>query len=59
MPKFCSASNPAKPVLARLSAIHSLKNYPYFHAEIDYIWAVTSVIPAQAGIQVFLTLQYE
>jgi hypothetical protein len=34
MPKFCSSSNPAKLVLARLSAIHSLKKYPHSYAEI-------------------------
>jgi hypothetical protein len=35
MPKSCSSSNPAKPVLARLSAIRSLKKHPYSYAEIE------------------------
>ena len=35
MPKFYSFANPAKPILARLSTIHTLKKHPHSYAEID------------------------
>jgi hypothetical protein len=34
MPNFCSSSNPAKPILVRLSVIHSLKKHPHSYAKI-------------------------
>jgi hypothetical protein len=35
MPNFCSSSNPAKPILVRLSVIHSLKKHPHSYAKIE------------------------
>ena len=37
MPNFCSSSNPAKPILVRLSVIHSLKKHPHSYAKIDIL----------------------
>jgi hypothetical protein len=39
MPNFCSSSNPAKPILVRLSVIHCLKKHPHSYAKIDYLKA--------------------
>jgi hypothetical protein len=36
MPNFRLSSNPAKPILVRLSAIHSLKKYPHSYAKIVF-----------------------
>jgi hypothetical protein len=37
MPNFRLSSNPAKPILVQLSAIHSLKKYPHSYAKIVLI----------------------
>jgi hypothetical protein len=37
MPNFCSSSNPAKPILVRLSVIRSLKKHPHSYPKIDFM----------------------